>query len=122
MSEALDYNAISSVWTGTDAALLDEMLDFYPVIDSEPILDATHNTGRIWRGSERDVVSMDIDPKYEPDIVADNREMPSVEDGSYAVVVYDPPHVGPHTGTKAANVLMLTSGRRCLAGSNTAGA
>ena len=101
MSEAAEYNAISSVWSGTDGELLDEMLNFYPVIEPEPILDATYNTGRFWRGSARDVVSMDIDPQYEPDIVADNREMPGVEDASYPVVVYDPPHVGPQGRDKS---------------------
>lgn len=104
MSEAVDYNAISSVWTGTDAALLDEMLDFYPVLEEGRILDATYNTGRIWRGSRREglVVSMDIDPAYEPDIVADNRVMAGVDDDSYAVVVYDPPHVGPQGRDKSS--------------------
>lgn len=41
MSEVLGYNPISSVWTGTDATLLNAMLDFYPVIEPKPILDAT---------------------------------------------------------------------------------
>lgn len=102
MSEENGYNAISSVWTGTDAALLEQMLHFYPVIDPDPILDATYNTGRIWRGSNRNVTSMDIDPKYGTNIVADNRLMPGVEDDSYAVVVYDPPHVGPQGRDKSS--------------------
>ena len=94
------YAAISSVWEGTDADLLDEMLRFYPAIEPEPILDATYNTGRIWRGSQRAVTSMDIDPAVNPDIVADNRDMP-LPDASYAVVVYDPPHVGPQGRDKS---------------------
>ena len=101
MSEANGYEAISSVWTGSDAGLLNAMLDFYPVIGPDPILDATYNTGRFWRGTGRSVTSMDIDPRYSPDIVADNREMPGVEDDSFAVVVYDPPHVGPQGRDKS---------------------
>lgn len=101
-SKAVDYNAISSVWTGTDAELLTEMLDFYPVIGAEPILDATYNTGRMWRGTGLTPVSMDIDPQYGPDIVADNRVMDGVSDDSYAVVVYDPPHVGPQGRDKSS--------------------
>lgn len=101
-SEAGDYNALSSVWTGSDAELLTEMLGFYPVIDAEPILDATYNTGRMWRGTGVTPVSMDIDPRYEPDIVADNRVMDGVLDDSYAVVVYDPPHVGPQGRDKSS--------------------
>lgn len=95
-----DYRPISSVWTGTDSDLLETMLRFYPVIDPDPILDATYNTGRIWGDSQRPVVSMDIDPRYNTDIIADNRDMP-VEDESFAVVVYDPPHVGPQGRDKS---------------------
>jgi hypothetical protein len=75
----------------------------YPAIDPHPILDATYNTGRIWRGSawaER-VVSMDIDPQHKPQIVADNREMQGVRSRHYGVVVYDPPHVGPQGRDKS---------------------
>lgn len=100
-AEITDYDPISSVWTGTDAALLNEMLSFYPVIGADPLLDATYNTGRMWRGTGIRPVSMDIDPQYNPDIVADNRVMAGVEDNSFAVVVYDPPHVGPQGREKS---------------------
>lgn len=89
------YQALSSVWEGNDATLLEAMLGFYPSIKPNPILDATYNTGRIWRGSTRRVVSMDIDPKYGTDIVGDNREMKGIKTNRFGVVVYDPPHVGP---------------------------
>lgn len=102
MSKASGYSAISSVWTGTDADLLEQMLQFYPVIEPDPILDATYNAGRIWRGSDRNVTSMDIDPSYGTDIVADNRFMPGVENESFAAVVYDPPHVGPQGRDKSS--------------------
>lgn len=97
----VEYAPLSSVWEGNDAELLERMFAFYASIAVEPILDATYNVGRFWKGSSREVVSMDIDPKYEPDIVADNREMPGVEDDSFAVVVYDPPHVGPQGRDKS---------------------
>ncbi len=95
-----EYRPISSVWAGPDSELLEAMLRFYSVIDPEPILDATYNTGRMWGASTRTVVSMDIDPSYNTDIVADNRDMP-VPDESFAVVVYDPPHVGPQGRDKS---------------------
>ena len=88
------------MWTGTDGDLLNEMLAFYSVIPPDPILDATYNTGRIWNGSTRAVVSMDLDPRYAPDLVADNRQMP-VGDHAFSVVVYDPPHVGPQGRDKS---------------------
>ena len=96
------YQPISSVWEGNDSDLLETMLKFYSVIDPDPILDATFNTGRIWGKTTRRIVSMDIDSRYQPDIVADNREMPGVADGSFAVVVYDPPHVGPQGRDKSS--------------------
>lgn len=90
------YDPLPSVWYGDDAELLERMLCFYPRTPPQKILDATVNAGRFWTGSTRPVVGMDIDPQHNPDIVADNREMPC-EDESFDVVVYDPPHI-PNQG------------------------
>jgi len=95
------YEPLSSVWQGTDTDLLEAMLNFYPSIKPHPILDATFNTGRMWKGSKRSIVSMDIDPEYEPDIVGDNRVMAGVRSNRFGVVVYDPPHVGPQGRDKS---------------------
>ena len=99
--EATTYAPLSSVWQGNDAELLERMLSFYPAIPVDPILDATYNKGRIWKGSTRQVASMDIDPKHNPMIVADNRKMHGVPSAHYGVVVYDPPHVGPQGRDKS---------------------
>jgi SAM-dependent methyltransferase len=90
------YDALPSVWFGEDAELLERMLSFYPRKRPRKILDATVNRGRFWRGSSRPVTGMDIDHQYEPDIVADNTDMP-FDSGSFDVVVYDPPHI-PNQG------------------------
>lgn len=95
------YSPISSVWQGSDVELLEAMLRFYPTVPPRPILDATYNTGRMWKGSPRQVVSMDKDPRYKPMIVADNREMKGVPSSHFGVVVYDPPHVGPQGRDKS---------------------
>lgn len=106
------YKPISSVWEGSDADLLEVMFAFYATIDPEPILDATHNAGRFWIGSKRNVWSMDIDPNHKPMIVADNREMVGlntktgkngyrVRSKTFGTVVYDPPHVGPQGRDKS---------------------
>ena len=71
--EDTEYRPLSSVWEGSDADLLEQMLEFYPSISPEPILDATYNAGRFWRGSSRHVVSMDINPRFKPMIVGDNQ-------------------------------------------------
>lgn len=100
-SNARTYAPLSSVWEGSDSDLLEAMFSFYAKIDPEPVLDATYNTGRIWKGSSRNVVSMDIDPRHKPMILCDNREMPGVPDGQFGAVIYDPPHVGPQGRDKS---------------------
>jgi hypothetical protein len=90
------YAPPASVWYGDDAELLEQLLTFYPRKRPRKILDATVNGGRFWRGSKRPVVGLDIDPRHRPTIVADNAMMP-FRDGSFDVVVYDPPHI-PNQG------------------------
>lgn len=90
------YEPLNSVWAGEDAELIERILQFYPKKPPEHILDATINTGRFWMGSKRTVVGLDIDPRYRPTVVGDNRRMPFADD-SFDVVVYDPPHI-PNQG------------------------
>jgi SAM-dependent methyltransferase len=90
------YEPLASVWCGEDAALLERMLDFYPRTQPRNILDATVNRGRFWRGSQRPVTGLDIDPECQPDVVGDNTNMPFPA-ASFDVVVYDPPHI-PNQG------------------------
>jgi hypothetical protein len=96
VSPTSTYRPIASVWHGTDAELLEEMLDFYPRKRPKAILDATVNRGRFWKGSSRPVTGMDINPRVRPDVVGDNRSMP-FDDSEFDVIVYDPPHV-PNQG------------------------
>ncbi len=94
--EPSSYDPLPSVWAGSDAELLERMLSFYPHQEPQKILDATVNAGRFWVGSKRPVTGMDIDPKHKPDVVGDHANMPFA-DGSFDVVVYDPPHI-PNQG------------------------
>jgi DNA modification methylase len=108
---ATTYVPITSVWERSDGELLDAILDFYPTIAPEPILDATYNAGRIWMGArKRDIVSMDIDPKYKPMIIGDNRNMLGVPSASFGTVVYDPPHVGPQGRDKSCKKFDINFG------------
>jgi hypothetical protein len=75
---------------------MERMLEFYPRERPALILDATVNRGRFWAESERNVLVLDIDPRYRPDVVGDNRRQP-FKDGCFDVIVYDPPHV-PNQG------------------------
>lgn len=95
------YEPLSSVWERSDAELIEAMLTFYATIPVEPILDSTYNAGRFWKGSKREVVSMDIDPRHKPTWLRDNRDMHGVPDSSFGVVVFDPPHVGPQGRDKS---------------------
>jgi len=90
------YEPLPSVWYGEDAELLERVLDFYPRTKPGRILDATVNGGRFWRGSKRPVIGLDIEARHKPNLVADNTAMP-FRDGSFEVVVYDPPHI-PNQG------------------------
>jgi hypothetical protein len=90
------YEPLPSVWYGNDAELLEKLLVFYPRKRPQQILDATVNGGRFWKGSERPIIGMDIDPSHRPAVVADNTAMP-FQDGAFDVVVYDPPHI-PNQG------------------------
>jgi hypothetical protein len=90
------YRLLPSVWEGEDCDLLELMLDFYPHKHPQRILDATVNGGRFWRGSQRAVIGLDINPHYHPDVVGDNLSMP-FRDEVFEVVVYDPPHI-PNQG------------------------
>lgn len=90
------YRSIPSVWEGEDRDLLELMLNFYPRKPPKLILDATINAGRFWNGSQRPVIGLDINPRYRPHVVGDNMSMPFRE-GSFEVIVYDPPHV-PNQG------------------------
>ena len=77
-SNGQQYEPLSSVWERSDGELLEAILRFYPTINPEPILDSTYNTGRFWKGLSWDVWSMDIDAKYKPRIVGDNRVMKGI--------------------------------------------
>jgi hypothetical protein len=100
-SNGHQYEPLSSVWERSDGELLEAILRFYPTINPEPILDATYNTGRFWKGLSWDVWSMDIDAKYKPRIVGDNRDMKGIPSEAFGTVVYDPPHVGPQGRDKS---------------------
>lgn len=93
---SMQYRLLPSVWHGEDAELLELMLGFYPHTPPQRILDATVNAGRFWRGSQRPVIGLDINPRYHPDVVGDNLYMP-FRDGEFDAVVYDPPHI-PNQG------------------------
>ena len=84
---------------------LDRLIGFYCKMAELRILDATVNEGRIWgRGKSRyKYTGMDIDPSVHPDIVADNTAMP-FPDGSWDVIVYDPPHTGDQGKSMFARV------------------
>jgi SAM-dependent methyltransferase len=90
------YEPLSSIWDGEDAELLEELLRFYPRQTPKIILDATVNGGRFWRGSNRLVVGLDIEPRYRPHVVGNNSSMP-FRTSTFDVVVYDPPHI-PNQG------------------------
>ena len=73
------YSPLPSVWFGTDAELLEMMLNFYPRKRPKAILDATVNVGRFWKGSKRKIVGLDIDPSMprSPEILSQTETPPN---------------------------------------------
>lgn len=93
---------LDSVFLGRDCQLLPEMLRFYAPAGA-CVLDCTANKRRMWKGVQIDPspVFMDIDPSVSPDVVGDFREMP-FSNGSFDVIVFDPPHITHGGSTRSA--------------------
>jgi len=81
-----------SVLYGRDPQALDILIGLHATATPR-ILDATSNTGKMWKGcSYAPAVRMDIDPTFAPDVVGDFRAMP-FENESFDLIVFDPPHL-----------------------------
>ena len=62
----------------------------YP--DAETLLDATHGHGRFWTADPPVAVTgLDLDTARAPHVVGDFRALP-FRDGSFDVVIFDPPY------------------------------
>jgi hypothetical protein len=60
------YQPLPSIWYGTDADLLELLLQFYPRKPPRLILDATVNVGRFWKGSQRPVIGLEANAQFHP--------------------------------------------------------
>ena len=81
-----------SVMLARDNEVLRTMLRFY-AWPGAAVIDVTANERRMWRDVDwPNVTYSDIDPLMSPDIIGDFRNLP-VEDASYDVIVFDPPHL-----------------------------
>lgn len=84
----------STVLFGKDNEAIPLLLEIHCAVKNPKILDCTYNTGKIWKGIKEkyDITTMDINPEFGTDVVGDFRNMP-FEDGSFDVIVFDPPHL-----------------------------
>jgi hypothetical protein len=94
---------LNSVLEATEGELLEAMFAFYSIIAPEPILRCHLQHRPHLEGSSRNVVSMDIDPKYNPMIVCDNRKMTGVPDAHFGTIIYDQPMLDRRDETKVAS-------------------
>lgn len=108
---------LSSVWEGPDSDLLERMLAFYPRTPPKLILDATVNEGRFWNGNRPQVIGMDLDGRYRPNVVGDSMHLP-FRDSTFDVIVYDPPHV-PNQGTDKTKDFTVRFGLNLKSGADT---
>ena len=53
----------------------------------------------MWKGLDYPITTMDIDPSFNTDVVADFRDMPFA-DKSYDIIVFDPPHLPTNAATE----------------------
>lgn len=85
---------------GTDPEALKILLSVHAV-ENPTILDCTYNAGKMWRGirDRYNITTLDIDPKYETDIIGDFRQLPALIDRKFDVLVFDPPHLPNHAAS-----------------------
>jgi len=81
-----------SVLFGNDSDAIQILLEIHCKISNPRILDCTYNKGVMWKGVKIRPVTLDINPDYKTDYVADFRKMP-FENNSFDVIVFDPPHL-----------------------------
>ena len=82
---------LMTIEQGVGADVVRRMIDvWFP--DAMTILDATHSKGEFWRGQERRVIGMDLDPAVRTDVRADFMRMPFRAD-AFDLVVFDPPYI-----------------------------
>src|SRR5688572_29398292 len=65
------------------------------------ILDVSCGNRAVWFDKQNPLATyIDIRPEVSPDVVADSRDLKGFADGSYDLVVFDPPHKnnGPQFG------------------------
>lgn len=82
-----------SVVIGRDPETLDQLFAV-KAPDAVDILDVTFNKGVMWKGcSRRPTVTSDTNPDVPATHVADCRDLHFATDGSFDVIVFDPPHL-----------------------------
>ncbi|HVQ45119.1 MAG TPA: class I SAM-dependent methyltransferase [Candidatus Saccharimonadia bacterium] len=93
---------LTRIATGSSAEMVARLLAVsFP--GAETVLDATWGRGKFWDGSDRHVVGCDISPHGKPAVVADFTRLPFA-DGSFSVVVFDPPYLS-NTSKKGTSLV-----------------
>lgn len=80
-----------TVMNGRDFEALNLLVPMYGK-ENARILDATYNTGKMWKGAQFKPHRMDINGDLQLDTVGDFTAMP-FPDGSFDLIVFDPPHL-----------------------------
>jgi hypothetical protein len=90
----------TSVLMGKDYEAIEILLSTHlPNNPSPCILDCTYNTGKMWKNCRyQPSVTMDICAEFPVDVVGDFTAIPFGE-GSFDVVVFDPPHLPNNAGS-----------------------
>lgn len=87
------HSNYNSVLYGKDWQALEILISLHNNIENPIILDVTYNTGKMWKKCKfKPIITMDIDPAYNTNIVGDFRDIP-LEDNSVNIIIFDPPHL-----------------------------
>lgn len=89
---------VESVVYGRDNEVIPSLIGLHSV--SNPlILDVTFNAGKMWKGLNYAVKTMDIDPKHGTDYVGDFRDLSFIQE-RFDIVAFDPPHLPTNSASE----------------------
>lgn len=86
-----------------DWEVLNILIPLHCKQENPVILDTTYNTGKMWKKcSYKPTITMDINPKYNPTITGDFKNIP-LDANSVDIMVFDPPHLPSDADTDGSS-------------------
>lgn len=93
---------------GKDNQVIPILLNIHCNTETPLILDCTHNSGKMWKGLDYNLTTLDIDEQFKTDYIGDFRNMDFIGDQTYDVLVFDPPHLPTNGASKNSSNIWKT--------------